>query len=48
MKEKQARLATDGGPPFPETNIDPDIYSGNSTAYYGNSSYSFYIKYVRR
>lgn len=24
-KEKQARLATGGGPPLPETNIDPDI-----------------------
>jgi len=24
-KEKQARLATGGGPPLSETNIDPDI-----------------------
>lgn len=24
-KEKQACLATGGGPPLPETNIDPDI-----------------------
>ncbi|XP_024868139.1 uncharacterized protein LOC112452252 [Temnothorax curvispinosus] len=24
-KEKQARLATGGGPPLPETNIDPDV-----------------------
>lgn len=24
-KEKQARLATGGGPPIAETNIDPDI-----------------------